>query len=138
MNTKNKGRLDILKKFNELPKRLQLLMEARIESLVKEVNMNTKSKNEANNDMIEYGMALEKFKQEITQKNYNISFYTLEDMQNNAEPTYYIEYATSHDIDIIDTLIDNDKEHNFAHFDGAIIDLNQFTVIRYEEEEDEE
>ena len=72
-------------------------------------------------------------------KKYNISFYTLEDMQNNAEPTYYIEDATSHDIDIIDTLIDNDKEHNFAHFDGAIIDLNQFTVIRYEEvEEDEE
>ena len=70
---------------------------------------------------------------------YNILFYTIEDIQNCAEPSYNIEDVTAHDIDIIDTLIDNDKEHNFAHFDGNIIDLNKFAVIQYEEvEEDEE
>lgn len=137
MNTKNKGRLDILKKFNELPKRLQLLMEARIESLVKEVNMNTKSKNEADNDMIEYGMALEKFKQEVTVKKYNISFYTLEGFEE-GDYTYSME-VSQHDIDRIDVIIDNDKEHNFVHLDGTIIDINKFAVIDYGEiEEDEE
>ena len=76
---------------------------------------------------------------ETRMKKYVISFYTIEDIQNCAGPSYNIDDATAHDIDVIDTLIDNDKEHNFAHFDGNIIDLNKFAVIQYEEvEEDEE
>ena len=72
-------------------------------------------------------------------KKYSIYFYTFEDLEQLSSATFNIEEATSHDIDIIDTLIDNDKEHNFAHFNGKFIDLNKFAVIEYEEvEEDEE
>jgi hypothetical protein len=94
-------------------------------------------------DIIEFNRGMIKLKsykievKEPNMKKYTISFYTLEGFEE-GDYTYSME-VYQHDIDRIDAILDNDKEHNFVHLDGTIIDINKFAVIDYGEiEEDEE
>ena len=102
--------------------------------------MNTKRINDADKEMIEYGMALEKFKNEMTEKKYSVYFYTLDNLVDQEIDPSYIKTMSEAELQRLESQLSCNEDYNFMKFDGAFVNLSQFSVIEWEpiEEKDEE
>lgn len=95
--------------------------------------MNTRSKRDvADKEMIEYGMSLEKFKNEMTEKKYSVYFYTLDNLVDQEVDPSYIKTMSEAELQRLESQLSCSEDYNFMKFDGAFVNLSQFAVIEWE------
>lgn len=84
--------------------------------------------------------ATDEIKKAFTMQKYQICFYTLEDLDEQCDPSYCYT-ATQFELDNLKSMITNPyiKELKYLFFDEAIVNITEFAVIEWEPiEEDEE